>query len=312
MLKASFQKIIFLSLFTLAPLYSTHKIVYLISPPRSLSVAFMRMIQARGDFTIFHEPSQYVYCKNEAVTVLNWFNNDAPSTYEAVKQEIFKAAEFNDVFVKEMSFAIYRDLVQDQNCVSDPRIYFIFLIRNPHHSIISFYQHQQAMQVPTPRLDDIVGYKACYEIFNYVRKNAVHQPLVIYSEDLYTNPQETIERFCKHVDIPFKEEALSWQDLGTEFNGQQEWHEIKKATVTHTWHSDAIRSTGFGQPTQYQVDADNNPTFIEISNLEHRAACKKAYQQNKIYYDLMRNAEHHFVYGPTPEQVTLIKSLSEN
>lgn len=286
MLQTSIQRIIILSLLIYAPLCDAHKIVYLISPPRSLSVAFMRMIQARGDFTIFHEPSQYAYCKNEDLTVIDSFNKNAPATYTSVKQHIFNAAESNNVFVKEMSFAVYKNLLQDQDLMHDPRVYFVFLLRNPHHTILSWYQRQRAMGFD-PRLD-LINYGECYDLFNYVYSHAKHRPLVILSEDLYTHSTQTIQSFCNHVDIPFLEEALSWKDLGAEFTGQQEWHEIKIPAVTHTWHADAIRSTGFRQPSHYDTDAHNNPTFTEIDNLEDRIMCKKAYEYNKKYYDLIK------------------------
>ena len=39
-----------------------HKIIYLISPPRSLSVALLRAMYERGDFQVISEPSHCVYC----------------------------------------------------------------------------------------------------------------------------------------------------------------------------------------------------------------------------------------------------------
>ena len=70
-----------------------NKIVYLISPPRSLSVAFLRMMEARGDFTTMNEPSQWAYNVIENYEMAKpWFKNDAPQTFDEVKQIIFKKA----------------------------------------------------------------------------------------------------------------------------------------------------------------------------------------------------------------------------
>lgn len=41
-----------------------HKIIYLISPPRSLSTLFLRMMHNRGDFLVMNEPAQYASVKN--------------------------------------------------------------------------------------------------------------------------------------------------------------------------------------------------------------------------------------------------------
>jgi len=40
-----------------------YKIVYLNSGPRSLSTVFLRMMESRGDFTVFNEPTLPVFSK---------------------------------------------------------------------------------------------------------------------------------------------------------------------------------------------------------------------------------------------------------
>jgi hypothetical protein len=84
-----------------------HPIVILISPPRSLSTAFLRMISARGDFTCLHEYFSCCYAqKNEATIVGTWLRQDAPlpKTFAEIKNVIFETAKKSPVFVKEMSW----------------------------------------------------------------------------------------------------------------------------------------------------------------------------------------------------------------
>src|SRR5581483_11402183 len=84
-------------------LIAQHKIIYFISSPRSLSTAFMRMIQARGDFQIFHEPSQQAFFSMvEPKGTLTGFRETAPKTFQQVKELLFNASLTSPVFAKEI------------------------------------------------------------------------------------------------------------------------------------------------------------------------------------------------------------------
>jgi len=58
----------------------------MISPPRSLSVDFLRMMEARGDFAVFQEPSQKAYdLLYYPELAQKWFINNTPNTFSEVK-----------------------------------------------------------------------------------------------------------------------------------------------------------------------------------------------------------------------------------
>lgn len=264
-----------------------HPIVYFISPPRSLSVAFLRMIHARKDFTIFHEPSQWAWNKfNHYELTQSWFKKDIPQNFEQVKQEIFDAAQQTAVFVKEMSFAVEEFLLKDQELITKSNVYFVFLLRNPHDVTISFYRKTTKM---FDGFSETIGYKACYNIFEHINHHAINKPIILFTEDLYSNPEATVKKFCDHIGIPFKEESMHWENLGTDFTGT-EWHEIKHSQFTHHWHGEAIYSTKFGKPATYKIDAQGHPTFEEIQNIQDREHCIRAYLDNLPYYKLLKNA----------------------
>ena len=275
--------------------YCTNKIVYLISPPRSLSVAFLRMMQARGDFSIMHEPSQSVlFARTHPAEVFqDWFRSDAFQSYDEVKAAILQKAENNNLFIKEISFGVRDFHCQDFQLMQNPNAYFVFLVRSPHHTIISMYKKLKDnfsdLSIP---FCDLIGYKEEYDIFMTVKNHGSHQPYLIFTEDLYTNPDTTIQKFCDHVGIAFKPESLHWDDLGESFDGQEQWQEAKHAELAQYWHGDAIHSTGFAAPAPYAVDEQGNPTFSEIANLEHRETCAKIYCEQMIYYcQLLENYE---------------------
>lgn len=291
---ASFLKLIVFALafMQVANICSENKIIYLISPPRSLSVAFMRMMEARGDFAILHEPSQWAFNKSVHHDFAeSWFIPEAAQTFDQVKQRIFEQAKHSHVFVKEMSFAVDQFLLQDEEFITNPHVHFVFLLRNPHHTIISFYNKRNEVEDNNTSFAHLVGYQACYEIFQKIKSVAANRPYIILSEDLYTNPEETIKAFCAQIGIEYMPEALSWDNLGSGFNGQKEWHEIKHKETTQHWHGDAIKSTGFGKPHQYKVDKKGNPTFEEICNPLRKKICEDAYAENMKYYELLVRAK---------------------
>ncbi|HUD01027.1 MAG TPA: hypothetical protein VMR37_01755 [Rhabdochlamydiaceae bacterium] len=276
-----------------ASLFSSHKVVYLISPPRSMSVAFTRMMQARGDFEIYHEPSQYAYDKiYYPELTAGWFRGEAIPTFEQVKSELLTKAEQKNVFAKEVSFAVEEFLLNNLTFVQNPAVQFVFLIRNPHHTAISFYYK---LGVWPEELNFLIGYKAEYEIFQFVKKHAVNKPFILMTEDLYNRPEETIKAFCERLEMPFLPESMHWSDLSADFTGEQEWHELKVPNITHHWHGDAIRSTGFSKPRPYEVDEQNKPTFSEIKNENHRLLIQQAYLENLPYYEKLMSEHEYFL-----------------
>lgn len=266
-----------------------HKIIYFVSPPRSLSTAFMRMMQARGDFCIMHEPSQLVFnLKYSPQVAKEWYIPSACHTYEEVKSAILKEAEKRPVFVKDMSFVAEDFMSADQSLMQMPNVYFVFLLRNPHHSIISLYKKLEAdFDQFLHQMSDVAGYKVSYHLFTLLKQHAVLSPYIICTEDLYTNPEDTLRKFCAYVGIEYKPEALQWQDLGDNFEGRDEWHEIKYKESIYHWNGDAVRSTGFHIPRIYAIDEQGNPTFTEITNAAHQIFCQQLYEEQLRYYRLL-------------------------
>lgn len=122
-----------------------------------------------------------------------------------------------------------------------------------------------------------------------VTQDAVHKPYLILAEDLYNDPEQTVKEFCAYADIPYKPEALQWDNLGSSFDGQKEWHETKTPKLMQHWHQEAITSTGFEKPRQYKI-TNGKPTFEEIANPIHKGFAESAYYENlKHYEDLLKN-----------------------
>jgi hypothetical protein len=298
MLKRGFLSAIWIFFTMSASLLSAaQKIVYFISPPRSMSVAFTRMMEARGDFTIFHEPSQYAYDKiYYPELTAAWFREGALPTFDEVKKALLAKAEQKQVFAKEMSFAVEDFLLNDLEFVQNPNVHFVFLIRDPHPTAISFYNK---LGVWPEEWNFLLGYKAEYEIFQFVKKNAVNKPFIIFTEDLYQDPEKTIQAFCNRLEIPFISESLHWEALSRDFTGEKEWHELKVPHHTHHWHGEAISSSGFGKPRSYEVDGQGNPTFNEIKNEMHRSTIRQSYFMHLPYYEKLKAERDFFLLQET-------------
>ncbi len=268
----------FLSMFASSLFSEENKIVILISTPRSLSTGLLRMMEARQDFEIFHEPTNAPY---DAVHARDFyelnFRDDCFKSFEEVTETILAQSKTSNVFVKEVAFSLPEHLTVNNPLLQNSR--FVFLIRKPQDVILSFYRKG----VPVSHLSEFTGYRQIYELFELIETHAKHPTYLIYSEDLGEHPLESVASFCNHVGISFKPESLTWEDLGSEFTGHK-WRDGKISEAVQHWHGNAIRSTCFVPLKTAETDSDGTPTFIEIENLEDRAACHDAYLYSSPYY----------------------------
>lgn len=266
-------------------LEASHKIVYLISPPRSLSVSLSRMFHARGDFDVYIEPSMLSYVHHSRNDyALPWFDQHSFTDFGQVKKELLAASDKMNVFVKEMSFSLEPFLLNDKELLQNEQVHFVFLARNPHHSAISFFNKDKEQ---FPAFVHLLGYESLYNIAKKVEAEAKNKPLFILTEDLYTNPEGTIQSLCSSLGIPYKPEALHWEGEATPDTLGPLWHEYKVPDRAVLWHGEAFQSSGFGKPKQYALDADGNPTFEEIEDPDDRAFVVSSYLYNLHFYNLL-------------------------
>jgi hypothetical protein len=266
---------------------TTEKIVFLISPPRSMSAAFARMMHARGDFEVFHEPFHLPYARKFAPEyATTTFGPEKQATYEDIKNVIFATARQRPVFIKDVSFDVEDFLLNDLDFIKNKNIHFVFLLRHPHDSALSFYK--KSLDCP-PALNYLLGYEAFYNIFQHIKKNSSNPLTVVLAQELSKHPKKIIEKLCSSLQIPFIPESLHWTTPEDSFNYQKEWHELKTNESMHLWHGDALKSAEFNPLTEYSVDENGNPTFNEITNPHHKKIYKQCYENNLKFYKLMQN-----------------------
>lgn len=168
--------------------------------------------------------------------------------------------------------------------IQNKNVHFVFLLRNPHESLISFYKKSRSCPAI---LNYIIGYEPFYNIVQKVKMKSTNKLTVILTEDLCGNPEKVIKEFCDSLSIPFIPESLHWSSEDQIFDYQKGWHEIKTNEAMQIWHGEAIKSSSFGKLNKYSVDEEGNPTFEEIIDPEHKETYKLSYLYNLKFYRML-------------------------
>lgn len=275
--------------FILSSFAYTHKLIILVSPPRSLSTVFARMMENRGDCITFNEPgiTTFASLHNVHLNLQSKIEYDYTPTVSKIKA----AHNTNNVFVKEMFFAADEYLLT-QEFMKNPDCYFIFLVRNPHASSIShakkLYAFNNSYELPwdiKKKVHNFMSYSSFYTCYEKALNECINTPYIIITEDLINDPQNTITKFCTYVGIPMKDSYLQWQPYDSSLSVPQAWNDNKTNETVALWHDVALASTGFTQPATYAVDANGEPTFEEIGDIALRGAYRWEYYDNLAYYN---------------------------
>jgi hypothetical protein len=231
----------------------SHPLIFLWSPPRSLSTAFLRMMLERGDFLVVHEPFSSVVVQGYTTIDDRKF-----SGFKELGQFLRECARTVPVFVKETTEYRY-DL-------SDDPLFFrsgihSFIVRDPRSAIASHYAMNNNVTCAE------IGYEHQYEVFRaVVAARRAGPPTVIEAEALLADATRAVRRYCRQVGIPFRPDALHWAP-----GDMPEWARTKE------WHRDVANSTGFqSKVNTYAVTVDNNETLAAY------------YRHHLKYYERMR------------------------
>jgi hypothetical protein len=213
--------------------------LFLWSPPRSLSTAFLRMMIERGDHEVIHEPFSSIVVQGE-VTI----GEHTATTHDQLLDLLVQRAREHRVFVKETTEYDYLN----NGGARIPGIgRHTFIVRDPRASIASHYAMNPAMTCAE------VGYEHQAQIARQAYAGTGERPVVVEAEHLVTDPEATVADYCAKVGIPFLPEALSWAP-----QDHRAW------SRTRQWHQDAAASTGFRLPRHdYEHTVDNTPQLAQ-------------------------------------------------
>lgn len=215
-------------------------VIALWAHPRAISTAFLRMMIARGDLTVVHEPLVTLTDEGSVELPAPGGGTVTARSTRRVLACLRKLAAERPVFVKDTLEYRYQFLFDHPQELADIR--HTFIVRHPAPTISSHY----AMK-PTVTCREI-GYEHQYELYSLVREVADEPPVVISAERLLADPQRVVAAYCAAVGLPFLPHALSW-----EAQDRPEWRR------TREWHTTAAASTGFtAVPQRYEVTVDND------------------------------------------------------
>lgn len=273
-----------------AAVQQAHPITYIVATPCSGLIETLRMMHQRGDMNVMHIPGNLAYCHvhNYLNIVQGWYRDDAPTSYAQAAAEIESMAQKGPVVVGENTHTAMEFLADNPDFANNPNVQYVFLIGDPHEITISYYDKKKDYfdQMPEEQIARSIGYKELHAFIASLRENG-KRVFICETKSLYERPDTTIKALCTYLHILYKPEALHWSDLSANFKTFPFWT-IENTNCSLEWHSDAIRSTEFTPSQTYKVDAEGNPTFEEIENEKHHTICEKAYEENKVYYDLIK------------------------
>ena len=213
-------------------------IVALWAVPRSVSTAFERMIMARGDFAIFHEPfSGYYYFSHNRISNRYFSVSPLPSHgYQAILDDLRATSLARPIFFKDMAYHI-------RSCLTPSFLALFtntFLIRHPRHVLPSLYK-----LLPDFTYEE-AGYSTQRRIFSLASDLQATTPIVIDADDLCRSPSLVVQEYCRAINVPFMPQALTWTA-----GSRPEW------ALWERWHLDASNSTGFYQRPAHHQDQIN-------------------------------------------------------
>ena len=240
-----------------------NRMIALWAVPRSTSTAFEWMMRQRGDLHCMHEPFGEAWYQGEDPLWPRFTAGEkttAGLTIESVWETIQQRAAQGDVFIKD--FPHYINHIWTAEFLS--HFTHAFLIRDPAKTITSMYDKW-------PDFDELeVGFPEQRALFDLITALNGKPPPVIDSDDLLENPHAVTRAFCEAVQIPFIEEALTWEPGGDP--SEHSWWD------GGSFHANLAKSTGLtAQPRKY-INISEAPERVQRVNRRMQPHYRHLYQ----------------------------------
>ncbi len=203
-----------------------HPIIILWAHPRSMSTAIERIMRERGDLDCLHEPFLRYYYLHRSSKPLPLFDSeqDHPVDYAGIRDLILRRAEDSALFIKDMSYYVIPEILQDREFCT--RIRHCFLLRNPMRAIMSYYRLDNSVSL------DEIGIEAQWRHFQGLQALGIEDSLVLEAEAVQADPVASMRRFWQALGLENIERALRWDDSSTPSDWQyvDGWHQAVSAS----------------------------------------------------------------------------------
>ena len=207
------------------------------SGPRNISTAMMRSFENRPDCVVSDEPFYAAYL---AETGLDHPMRDEvlaaqPQAWEVVAEAMAAEAPAPLWYQKHMTHHMLPGFGLDwmKSCEN------AFLIRDPEAVLASYVVKRAEVT-----LEDI-GVVRQRELFEREAERLGHAPPVVEGADVLADPRGMLGALCAALDVPFREEMLSWPAGRRDSDGV--W--------APAWYEAVERSTGFEAPERKAAPA---------------------------------------------------------
>ena len=228
------------------------------SGPRNISTALMRSWENRPDTVVCDEP---LYAHYLRVTGLNHPGREEVIAHHETDWKIVVDGLCGDVgapvfYQKHMAHHLLPEIDRDWLL----QMTNIFLVRDPREMITSLTK-----TIPNPTIDE-TGLPQQLELFESLC-DAGDSPIILDSKDILIDPRRMLATLCKHLEIPFYEEMLSWPAGQRDSDGIWASH----------WYASVEASTEFAlwKRKEEQVPAEFESLCLECEDIYLQLAERK-------------------------------------
>jgi Sulfotransferase domain len=200
------------------------------SGPRNISTAMMRAFENRPDCAVVDEPFYAAYL---AATGLDHPMRDEvlasqPQDWRVIARHLVEDDPAPVFYQKQMTHHMLPNFGLEWTAACRNA----FLIRDPAAVLASYVKKRAAVT-----LEDI-GVVRQRELFEREADRLGHAPPVVEGAEVLADPRAVLSLLCGALDIPFRDEMLSWPAGRRASDGV--W--------APTWYEAVERSTGFAAP----------------------------------------------------------------
>jgi hypothetical protein len=198
-----------------------HPVIFLWAHPRSMSTAIERVMRERGDLECLHEPFLHYYYLQCSSKDLPHFDSEEnhPTDYAGVRDLILGRARNSALFIKDMSYYVVPEILQDSDFCS--RCRHCFLVRNPMRAILSYYRLDTSVTL------DEIGIEAQWRHLNGLQSLGIEDCVVLEAEAVQADPVASMRHFWQALGLENIERALHWDDSSIPKDWQyvEGWHQ---------------------------------------------------------------------------------------
>ena len=238
--------------------------------PRSMSTAVERIMRERGDLECFHEPFMYDYYVHRRQAYMPHFDVDPsqPIKYQHIKEMLLDKAQFSPVFIKDMSYYMIPQLFDDKEFAQ--RITHSFLIRNPMHSILSYFKLDQNVTL------EEIGLEALWRHANWLQQELSITPIVLVAEQIRQDSRGVISNYWQQLGLDNKDKAFEWNSEKT----PEDWQQVSG------WHGNVSQSKGIREVSK-ENDLKRQQEFDELA--EQYPKLRELLEHHLPYYEKLKS-----------------------